>query len=61
MENPEVSTRRLAMFEGVNHTTVFMILQSQQLKPYHPLRVQALQNVDYEQIWAFCLPLYIKL
>ena len=48
-KNPEVSTRRPAVFDGVDHTTVFVILQSQQLKPYHLQRVQALEDVDCEQ------------
>ena len=30
-ENPEVSTRRIGMFQGVDHTIVFAILQSQLL------------------------------
>ena len=42
--------------EGADHSTVIRVLQSQQLKPYHVQRVQAL---EYEQ--AFCLLLYTKL
>ena len=37
------------MVEVVDHTIVFRILQSQQLKPYHVQNVQALKNVNYEQ------------
>lgn len=45
----------------MDHTTVFTILQSQQLKSYHIQRVHPLENVDYEQRWAFCLLFYTKL
>ena len=38
-DNPEVSTRRIVMDESVDHSTVFRILQTQQLKPYHLQRV----------------------
>ena len=57
-ENPEVSTRRTAMFECVDHTTVFATLQSQRLKLYCLQRVQAFGNVDCEQRRVFCLLFY---
>lgn len=45
-ENPHLSCRKVSMQENVSRTTVWNILHSQLLYPYHLQRVQALQPGD---------------
>lgn len=53
-ENPQDSTRKMALSENVDHMTVWRILRSQQLYPYHVQRVQALSEIDYAPRRRFC-------
>lgn len=46
-DDPSSSTRRIASAEGADHSTVWRILKSNLLYPYHVQRVQALLEQDY--------------
>lgn len=49
------STRRIALREGVDHTTVWRVLKTNQLYPYHLQRVQGLSELDFPAREAFCV------
>lgn len=53
-EQPEISTRRIALQLNVNHMTVFSILKEHLLYPYHIQRVQALLPRDFPNRLEFC-------
>lgn len=53
-ENPGDSTRRIALTEDVDHVTVWRVLRTQQLYPYHLQKVQGLSENDFEPRRAFC-------
>jgi hypothetical protein len=53
-ETPGISTRRESMQVGVAHSTVWRVLQEQQLYPYHLQSVQALSLQDYPAWVMFC-------
>lgn len=47
-QNPEISTRRLALRHGISQKSAWRILRKEGLHPYHYQRVQHLhENVDY--------------
>lgn len=55
-ENPHVSTREVKVAVGdIDHVSVWRILKSQQLYPYHVQRVQALVPADYPNRNTFCI------
>lgn len=53
-EEPNISSRRLALRVGVSASTVWRTLHEQGLHPYHVQRVQALQPGDPIRRIAFC-------
>ncbi|KAJ8952259.1 hypothetical protein NQ318_007420 [Aromia moschata] len=46
-ENPELSTRRIAMETGVSKSTVWKVLKKEGLHPYHLTPVQNLLQADF--------------
>lgn len=52
-ETPDLSTRRLALVEGVNHVILWQILRSYQFYPYHLQRAQALNIANFAPRVAF--------
>lgn len=58
--NPQISTRRLALQEGVSASSVWRVLHEQLLYPYHMQRVQALKPQDLPRREAFCRWLVLK-
>jgi hypothetical protein len=52
--NRSLSTRRVALTEGVDHMTIWRVLKYYQLHPYHLQRVQGLGEVDFAPRIAFC-------
>lgn len=52
-EQPDISTRKIALQLNINHMTAFAILKEQLLYPYHIQRVQALLPRDFPNRLAF--------
>lgn len=52
--DPSISTRRLAAEFNVSHVTIWQIIHSAGLYPYHLQRVQALYPGDHARRLAFC-------
>lgn len=53
-ENPEVSTRHVALQVGVSKNVVHRVLKDQLLHPYHVQTVQELLPIDPDARLAFC-------
>jgi hypothetical protein len=53
-ENPETSTRQLAVETGMSRWKVHQVLKENQLHPYHFTKVQGLEPGDYETRRDFC-------
>lgn len=53
-EEPDTSTRRIAIVLNVSHAVVWRILKEQQLYPFHIQRVQALLPRDFIPRMLFC-------
>jgi len=52
--DPETSTRVLAHQFGVHYSSVWRTINTEDLYPYHCLRIHGLENVDHQQCVQFC-------
>jgi len=53
-QNPTISTRAIGRELDINHITVYKVLKSELLYPFHRTRVQALNMRDHRARENFC-------